>query len=88
VTTALVSTAAAMAPRLRAPLLVYLAGVAVTRIMFGAHFPLDVVVGTIVGWQVGLFSVALTRAARLLPAAPVHADDAVPAVAVQPAAAA
>ena len=45
-------------------------GVAVTRITFGAHFPLDVVVGTIIGWQVGLFAVALVRAARLLPPAP------------------
>jgi membrane-associated phospholipid phosphatase len=67
VTTALVTAAAAMAPLLRIPAFAYLAAVAVTRITFGAHFPLDVVVGTIVGWQVGLFSVALTRAAALLP---------------------
>jgi membrane-associated phospholipid phosphatase/predicted MFS family arabinose efflux permease len=70
VTTALVSAAAAMARRLRPALFLYLAAVAVTRIAFGAHFPLDVLLGTILGWQVGLFSVALTRAARLLPAAP------------------
>lgn len=70
VTTALVSAAAAMARRLRPALFVYLAAVAVTRVAFGAHFPLDVLLGTILGWQVGLFSVALTRAARLLPAAP------------------
>jgi membrane-associated phospholipid phosphatase len=69
VTTALVAAAAAMAPRLRAPLLGYLAAVAVTRMTFGAHFPLDVLIGTIVGRQVGLFAVALTRAGRLLPAA-------------------
>ena len=69
VTTALVSAAAAMAPRLRPALFAYLAAVAVTRVAFGAHFPLDVAVGTILGWQVGLFSVALLRAARLLPAA-------------------
>ena len=69
VTTALVSAAAAMAPRLRPALFAYLAAVAVTRVAFGAHFPLDVLVGTILGWQVGVFSVALTRAARLLPAA-------------------
>jgi len=67
VTTALVVAAAAMAPRLRVPALVYLAAIAVTRITFGAHFPSDVVVGTIVGWQVGLFAVALARAGRLLP---------------------
>jgi membrane-associated phospholipid phosphatase/predicted MFS family arabinose efflux permease len=67
VTTALVTAAAAMAPLLRIPAFAYLAAIAVTRITFGAHFPLDVVVGTIVGWQIGLFSVALTRAAALLP---------------------
>jgi membrane-associated phospholipid phosphatase len=67
VTTALVVAAVAMAPALRVPGLVYLAAVAVTRITFGAHFPLDVVVGAIVGWQVGLFAVATTRAAGLLP---------------------
>jgi membrane-associated phospholipid phosphatase/predicted MFS family arabinose efflux permease len=82
VTTALVSAALTIAPRLRAPLLVYLAAVAVTRITFGAHFPLDVVVGTIVGWQVGLFAVAVTRAARLLPAAPESAAVGQPATAV------
>ena len=73
-----------MAPRLRPALLVYLAAVAVTRIVFGAHFPLDVAVGTILGWQVGVFSVALVRAARLLPAArapqPTQPAGAIPAV--------
>ena len=67
VTTALVTAACAMAPLLRAPAFAYLAAVAVTRITFGAHFPLDVVVGTIVGWHVGLLAVALTRAVGLLP---------------------
>jgi membrane-associated phospholipid phosphatase/predicted MFS family arabinose efflux permease len=85
VTAALVSAAAAMAPRVRYPVLAYLAAVAVTRMTFGAHFPLDVLVGTIVGWQVGLFSVALTRAAGLLPAVIAREHDAEPAVAAQPA---
>jgi undecaprenyl-diphosphatase len=67
VTTALVTAAATMARLLRVPAFTYLAAIAVTRITFGAHFPLDVVVGTIIGWQIGLFSVALIRAARLLP---------------------
>jgi undecaprenyl-diphosphatase len=67
VTTALVVAASAMAPLLRIPAFVYLAAIAVTRITFGAHFPLDVVIGTIVGWQVGLAAVAVTRAGRLLP---------------------
>ncbi len=69
VTAALVSAAAAMARGLRPALFVYLAAVAVTRMTFGAHFPLDVLLGTLIGWQVGLFSVELLRAARLLPAA-------------------
>ncbi|MEA2179928.1 MAG: hypothetical protein QOG77_3225, partial [Solirubrobacteraceae bacterium] len=67
VTTALVVAASAMAPVLRFPAFAYLAAIAVTRITFGAHFPLDVLVGTVVGWQVGLFAIAMTRAGRLLP---------------------
>jgi membrane-associated phospholipid phosphatase len=67
VTTALVVAASAMAPVLRFPAFAYLAAIAVPRITFGAHFPLDVVVGTIIGWQVGLSAVAVTRAGRLLP---------------------
>jgi membrane-associated phospholipid phosphatase/predicted MFS family arabinose efflux permease len=72
VTTALVATAAAMAPRLRPALFVYVAAVAVTRITFGAHYPLDVVVGAVLGWEVGLFTVAVMRAARLVPVAAMH----------------
>ena len=68
VTTALVVAASAMAPVLRVPALAYLAAIAVTRVTFGAHYPLDVVVGAAVGWQVGAFSVALTRARRTAPA--------------------
>jgi membrane-associated phospholipid phosphatase/predicted MFS family arabinose efflux permease len=67
VTTALVVAAATMAPLLRFPAFAYLAAIAVTRITFGAHFPLDVAVGTIVGWQVGLFAVAVMRTTGLLP---------------------
>jgi membrane-associated phospholipid phosphatase len=75
-----------MAPRLKWPLLTYLAAVAVTRMAFGAHFPLDVLLGTIIGWQVGLATAALLRAARLLPPAPVRAaQDAAGAVAPAPA---
>ena len=46
---------------------------------FGAHFPLDVVVGAVIGSQVGRFSVALTRAAGLLPAAAGPEREHVPA---------
>jgi len=66
----LAAYAAAMAPPLRAVLFAYLGAVAFTRMTFGAHFPLDVAVGAIVGTTVGRFSVALTRAAALLPARP------------------
>jgi membrane-associated phospholipid phosphatase len=69
VTTALVVAAAGMAPVLRGPAFTYLAAIAITRMMFGAHFPLDVALGTIIGWQVGQFALALTRAAGLLPQA-------------------
>jgi undecaprenyl-diphosphatase len=70
VTAALVVAASAMAPLLRIPAFAYLAAIAVTRITFGAHFPLDVVVGTIVGWPVGLAAVAVARGGRLLPQPP------------------
>lgn len=68
VTTAMVVTAAAVAPVLRPVLWLYVAAVAVTRVVFGAHYPLDVVVGIAFGYEAGLFSVALGRAAGLLPA--------------------
>ncbi|HEV3000543.1 MAG TPA: phosphatase PAP2 family protein, partial [Solirubrobacteraceae bacterium] len=67
VTAAMAAVLIHLAPRLRWPLLAYVAAVAVTRITFGAHFPLDVAVGAAVGWEVGVFSVALVRAGGLLP---------------------
>ena len=83
VTAALVAAAATMAPAC-APRFVYLAAVAITRVAFGAHFPLDVAVGAVIGWQVGLFSVALARAAKLLPAAPGERRSPPAATAVSP----
>ena len=68
VTAALAAVAATVAPALRGPLFVYIGAVAVTRILFGAHFPLDVIVGTVVGYEIGLFATALVANARLLPA--------------------
>jgi len=73
VTAALVTAAAAILPKLRAPLYLYLAAIAVTRITFGAHFPIDVVVGAVLGREFALFSVALMANARLLPASAVPA---------------
>jgi len=63
----MVAAAATALPKLRAPLLVYLGAVALTRVLFGAHFPLDVAVGAILGWEIGLFSAGLAAAAGLLP---------------------
>jgi membrane-associated phospholipid phosphatase len=68
VTTAMAVTAAAIAPVLRPVLWLYVTAVAVTRVVFGAHFPLDVVVGMAFGYEAGLFSVALARASGLVPA--------------------
>jgi membrane-associated phospholipid phosphatase len=46
---------------------VYVAAVAFTRVLFGAHFPLDVVVGAALGYELGLFTANLFANARLLP---------------------
>ncbi len=67
VTAAMVGVLVKIVPRLRWALVAYLVAVGITRITFGAHFPLDVLVGGAVGWEVGLFSVALMRAGGLLP---------------------
>jgi undecaprenyl-diphosphatase len=68
VTAALAAVGAAVAPSLRRPLAGYVIAVAFTRVLFGAHFPLDVLVGTVLGYEVGLFATALIANARLLPA--------------------
>jgi membrane-associated phospholipid phosphatase len=67
VTAALVFATAAILPRLRPLLYTYLAAIALTRITFGAHFPLDVVVGAVLGREFALFSVSLVANTRLLP---------------------
>ena len=67
VTAAMVAAAGTAVRSLRYPLLVYLAAVAVTRIAFGAHFPLDVAFGAVIGWEVGLVAAAMAAAAGLLP---------------------
>ncbi len=69
VTVALASVAAAAVPRLRNPLILYVAAVALTRVLFGAHFPLDVVVGAVLGYEAGTLAVAIVASAGLLPAA-------------------
>jgi membrane-associated phospholipid phosphatase len=56
VTTAIVVAAIAAVPWLRGPFWIYCGLVALTRITFGAHFPLDVVAGIVFGYPVGLFA--------------------------------
>ena len=68
VTTAMAAAAATALPVLRKPLMIYVALIALTRVMFGAHFPLDVLVGTVLGYEFGVFSARLLASARLLPA--------------------
>jgi membrane-associated phospholipid phosphatase len=67
VTTAMATAAAAAVRALRWPLLVYVAAVTFTRVLFGAHFPIDVVVGAALGYELGLFTASLFANARLLP---------------------
>jgi membrane-associated phospholipid phosphatase/MFS family permease len=67
VTTALATVAATAVPRLRGPLAIYVLAVGFTRVLFGAHFPLDVVVGTVLGYELGVFATVLVANARLLP---------------------
>jgi membrane-associated phospholipid phosphatase len=49
ITAALGASMALAFPRLRGVLLAYVAAIALTRVVFGAHFPLDVVAGTMLG---------------------------------------
>jgi membrane-associated phospholipid phosphatase/MFS family permease len=67
VTTAMASAAAVAVPVLRKPLIAYTVLVGLTRVLFGAHFPLDVMAGAVVGYEIGLFAAQLMGSARLLP---------------------
>jgi membrane-associated phospholipid phosphatase/MFS family permease len=68
VTAAMAAAAASAVPALRRPLIAYVALVAFTRVLFGAHFPIDVLVGAVLGRELGLFAARLMAGARLLPA--------------------
>jgi MFS family permease len=70
--TAALAVAVALAfPRLRVALWGYIAAVAFTRVMFGAHFPLDVVAGTALGTASALL---IALAFQRLTREPVVAD--------------
>ncbi len=68
VTSAMAAAAASAVPALRRPLFAYVVAVALTRVLFGAHFPLDVLVGAVVGYELGVFAVHLMASGRMLPA--------------------
>jgi undecaprenyl-diphosphatase len=66
ITMALVAGITFLFPRLRWPLFIYAAAVAFTRVMFGAHFPLDVVAGTVLGFASARLTFALLVETRLI----------------------
>jgi membrane-associated phospholipid phosphatase len=68
VTAAMAGAAGAALPALRKPLLAYVVMIGFTRVLFGAHFPVDVLVGAVMGHELGLFATRLMASARLLPA--------------------
>jgi membrane-associated phospholipid phosphatase/MFS family permease len=59
VTTAIVVAGMCAVPWLRGPFWVYCGAIALTRITFGAHFPLDVLAGMAFGYPVGVFAYEL-----------------------------
>lgn len=65
-TAALVTAIARAAPAARLPLWAYLAAVAATRVLFGAHFPSDVLVGLVLGYAAARAAEALLRRAGVL----------------------
>jgi MFS family permease len=70
VTTAIVTSASLMVPRLRVLLWAYAAVISVTRISYGAHFPSDVFAGLFLGGLAGwaAVAVAVRRESILRPA--------------------
>jgi membrane-associated phospholipid phosphatase len=76
--TAALAVAAALAfPRARKVLWLYVGAVAFTRVMFGAHFPFDVVAGTVLGVASAYAAVALVaRGERWSPRARLRARGA------------
>jgi membrane-associated phospholipid phosphatase len=52
--------------------------VAFTRVLFGAHFPLDVLVGAALGYVVGLFARACSRTPACFPSTGARAIEPLP----------
>jgi MFS family permease len=65
ITAALAVSAGLLLPRLRHALWAYVAAVAFTRVLFGAHFPLDVLAGTALGVASALLVAAAFEQVRL-----------------------
>lgn len=70
VTTAIAVAGMSGVPSLRGALWLYVGAIALTRVTFGAHFPLDVVVGLAFGYEIGRFSAAWAHTMGLLPHRP------------------
>jgi membrane-associated phospholipid phosphatase/predicted MFS family arabinose efflux permease len=87
ITAALAVSVALAFPRLRTAMWVYVAAVALTRVLFGAHFPLDALAGTALGTASALLVALAADRLRPRPAAaetaPVELDPA-SVVAVMP----
>ena len=73
VITALAASAWFAVPKLRGPLIAYIALNAVTRIAFGAHFPVDVAAGVVLGYGSALAGRSLVAQASALRALPAEA---------------
>ena len=72
VITALAASAWFAVPKLRGALLVYIGLNAVTRVAFGAHFPVDVAAGVALGYGSALAGRSLVAQAMTLRARPEH----------------
>jgi membrane-associated phospholipid phosphatase/predicted MFS family arabinose efflux permease len=66
VTTAIVVAGMAAVPWLRGPFWLYCGLIGLTRITFGAHFPLDVLAGMAFGYPMGVFAWELVVRMRLV----------------------
>ena len=70
VTTAIVVAGMSAVPWLRAPFWIYCGVIGLTRITFGAHFPLDVLAGMAFGYPMGVFAWELVTRMRLVGSGP------------------